>query len=183
MLSTGDVEGGLRKLEALLRVIKYPGYVDYNGLSKGDPSAFLPIVSFALTSSSPPFAEQLMAAGLELTGKTDLHFTDTLYKVLRDIFNYKPILTRQQFLQWGFSHRKISFICDIINLILQKHSQLKKVQGLLVVNFIFMYFSQMETDYSIALLPLYAMAQVYARCPLLFWYHFGQGSWQPEPPS
>lgn len=127
MLSTGDVQGYLRKLEALLRVIKYPGYVDYNGLSKGDPSAFLPILSFTLTSFSPPFAEQLMAAGLELTGKTDLRFTEAVYKVLRDVFQYKPMLTKQQFLQWGFSQRKISVICDVINLVLQKHSQLKKV--------------------------------------------------------
>ncbi|XP_040042970.2 centrosomal protein of 44 kDa isoform X1 [Gasterosteus aculeatus] len=126
MLSTGDVQGCLRKLETLLRAIKYLGHVDYNGLSKGDPSAFLPIVSFTLTSFSPPFAEQLMEAGLELTGKTDLRFTDTLYKVLRDIFNYKPILTKQQFLQWGFSQRKISVVCDIIDLVLQKHNQLKK---------------------------------------------------------
>uniref|UniRef100_A0A3B4GGK0 Centrosomal protein of 44 kDa n=1 Tax=Pundamilia nyererei TaxID=303518 RepID=A0A3B4GGK0_9CICH len=144
MLSTGDVQGYLRKLEALLRVIKYPGYVDYNGLSKGDPSAFLPILSFTLTSFSPPFAEQLMAAGLELTGKTDLRFTEAVYKVLRDIFQYKPLLTKQQFLQWGFSQRKISVICDIINLVLQKHSQLKKVRNLPFV-FISMYLPQMES--------------------------------------
>ncbi|XP_062292451.1 centrosomal protein of 44 kDa [Scomber scombrus] len=126
MLSTGDVQGCLRKLETLLRVIKYPGDVDYSGLSKGDPSAFLPIVGFTLTSFSPPFAEQLVEAGLELTGKSDLRFTDTLYKVLRDIFHYKPILTKQQFLQWGFSQRKISVVCDIINLVLQRHNQMKK---------------------------------------------------------
>ncbi|XP_053275055.1 centrosomal protein of 44 kDa [Pleuronectes platessa] len=126
MLSTGDVQGCLHKLESLLRVIRYPGYVDYNGLSKGDPSAFLPIVSFTLTSFSPPLAEQLLSTGLELTGKTDLRFTDKLYKVLRDIFHYKPILTKQQFLQWGFSQRKISVICDVINLVLEKHNQLKK---------------------------------------------------------
>ncbi|XP_040892181.1 centrosomal protein of 44 kDa [Toxotes jaculatrix] len=126
MQSTGDVQGCLRKLETLLRVIKYPGHVDYNGLSKGDPSAFLPIVSFTLTTFSPPFAEQLMAAGMELTGKTDLRFTEALYKILRDIFHYKPVLTKQQFLQWGFSQRKISVICDIINLVLEKHKQLKK---------------------------------------------------------
>ncbi|KAM4751391.1 centrosomal protein of 44 kDa isoform 2-T2 [Anableps anableps] len=127
MLSGGDVQGCLRKLEALLRVIKYPSDVDYSRLSKGDPSTFLPILSFTLTSFSPPFAEQLVAAGLELTGKTDLRFTDTLYKVLRDIFHYKPILTKQQFFQWGFSQRKISFICDIINLVLQRHKQLHKM--------------------------------------------------------
>ncbi|XP_023190203.1 centrosomal protein of 44 kDa isoform X2 [Xiphophorus maculatus] len=84
------------------------------------------VVSFTLTTFSPPFAEQLVAAGLELSGKTDLRFTDTLYKVLRDIFHYKPILTKEQFLQWGFSQRKISFICDIINLVLQRHKQLHK---------------------------------------------------------
>ncbi|XP_017159874.1 centrosomal protein of 44 kDa isoform X2 [Poecilia reticulata] len=126
MISAGNVQSCLRKLEALLRVIKYPSDVDYSGLSKGDPSSFLPIVSFTLTTFSPPFAEQLVAAGLELSGKTDLRFTDTLYKVLRDIFHYKPILTKEQFLQWGFSQRKISFICDIINLVLQRHKQLHK---------------------------------------------------------
>ncbi|KAM9857666.1 centrosomal protein of 44 kDa [Aulostomus maculatus] len=126
MLSTGDVQGCLRKLETLLRVIRYPGDVDYSSLSKGDPSAFLPVLSFTLTSFSPPFAEQLVAAGLELTGKTDLRFTDTLYKVLRDIFHYKPVVSKQQFLQWGFSQRKISTTCDIISLVLQRHNQLKK---------------------------------------------------------
>ncbi|XP_061628043.1 centrosomal protein of 44 kDa isoform X2 [Phyllopteryx taeniolatus] len=126
MLPTGDVQGCLRKLETLLRIVKYPGHVDYNGLSKGDPSAFLPILSFSLTTFSPPFAEQLVAAGLELTGKTDLRFTDTLYKVLRDIFHYKPIVSKQQFLQRGFAQRKISTLCDIIDLVLQRHSELKK---------------------------------------------------------
>ncbi|XP_030284134.1 centrosomal protein of 44 kDa isoform X3 [Sparus aurata] len=128
MLSTGDVQGFLRRLETLLRVIKYPGYVDYNGLSTGDASAFLPILSFTLISFSPPLAEQLTVTGLELTCKTDLRFTDTLYKVLRDVFNYKPILTKQQFLQRGFSQRKISVMCDVINLVLQKHNQLMKTQ-------------------------------------------------------
>ncbi|CAG5946890.1 unnamed protein product [Menidia menidia] len=129
MLSTGDVQSCLRKLESLLRVIRYPGHMDYSGLSKGDPSAFLPIVSFTLTSYSPPFAEQLIGDGIELTGKTDLRFTDAFYKVLRDVLHYKPVLTKQQFLQLGFSQRKISFICDVITLVQQKHKQLIKSSG------------------------------------------------------
>nr|XP_015809844.2 centrosomal protein of 44 kDa isoform X1 [Nothobranchius furzeri] len=127
MFSVGDSQSSIRKLESLLRVIKYPGCVNYSGLDKGDPIAFLPILSFSLTSFSPPFAESLVAVGLELAGKTDLRFTDTLYKVLRDVFHYKPMLSKQQFLQSGFSQRKISFTCDIINLVLQRHCQLKKV--------------------------------------------------------
>ncbi|XP_061686324.1 centrosomal protein of 44 kDa isoform X8 [Syngnathoides biaculeatus] len=95
-------------------------------LSAGDPSAFLPILSFTLNTFSPHFAEELVGAGLEVTGKTDLRFTDTLYKVLRDIFHYKPIVSKQQFLQKGFVQRKISTLCDIIHLVLQRDSELKK---------------------------------------------------------
>lgn len=83
-------------------------------------------MSYSLTSFSPVVAEQLVIAGLELSGKTDLRFIETVYKVLRDIFQYKPVLTKEQFLQWGFSQRKIAVICDIINLVLQKHNQNKK---------------------------------------------------------
>ncbi|CAN9510693.1 unnamed protein product [Ophioblennius macclurei] len=126
MLSTGDIKSGFRILEALLRAIKYPGQVDFRGLSKGDPSAFLPIVSFTVNSFSPLFTKQLMVAGLELMGKTDLRFTDALYKMLRDMFHYKPILTKQQFLQWGFSQRKMSMVCDVINLVMERHKQLRK---------------------------------------------------------
>ncbi|XP_061686317.1 centrosomal protein of 44 kDa isoform X2 [Syngnathoides biaculeatus] len=109
-------------------------------LSAGDPSAFLPILSFTLNTFSPHFAEELVGAGLEVTGKTDLRFTDTLYKVLRDIFHYKPIVSKQQFLQKGFVQRKISTLCDIIHLVLQRDSELKKVglhqkQGSLCVGY------------------------------------------------
>ncbi|XP_054635260.1 centrosomal protein of 44 kDa isoform X2 [Dunckerocampus dactyliophorus] len=126
MQSSGDVQVSLRKLETLLRVVKYPGHVDYSGLSKGEPSAFLPILSFVLTTFSSPFAEQLVIDGLELTSKTDLRFIDTLYKILRDTFHYKPILSKQQFLQRGFPQRKIAAICDVIDLVLQRHNEVKK---------------------------------------------------------
>ncbi|XP_029687780.1 centrosomal protein of 44 kDa isoform X1 [Takifugu rubripes] len=126
-MSTADLHGGLQKLEAFLRTIKFTGPVDYNGLSQGDPSAVLPILSFSLTTF-PPLNEQLMASGFELTGKTDLRFTETLFKVLRDIFHYKPTLTKEQFLKFGFSQRKISLICDVIDLVLQKKRQMKKTK-------------------------------------------------------
>lgn len=128
MHPTGDVQGGLRKLETLIRTIKYTGPVNYNSLSSGDPAAFLPIVSYTLTSFSPFVAEQLVMSGFELSGKTDLRFTETVYKVLRDVFQYKPVLTKEQFLQWGFSQRKISVVCDVINLVIQKDNQHKKTK-------------------------------------------------------
>ncbi|KAJ0051090.1 hypothetical protein NL108_012242 [Boleophthalmus pectinirostris] len=128
MLPTGDVQGGLRKLESLIRTIKYTGPVNYSSLTSGDPAAFLPIVSHTLTSFSPVVTEQLVSSGFELTGKTDLRFIETVYKVLRDVFKYKPVLTKEQFLQWGFCQRKISVVCDIISLVLQRHNQHKKAK-------------------------------------------------------
>ncbi|XP_053357398.1 centrosomal protein of 44 kDa isoform X1 [Clarias gariepinus] len=125
-MATGDVKGSLRKLQASLRAVKYPRDVDYQGLAKGDPSCCLPIVSYTFTSFSPAVAEHLVEFGVELTGKNDMSFMESVYKVLRDLFSYKPLLTRQQFLQSGFAERKIALLCDIIGFILDKHKQLTK---------------------------------------------------------
>ncbi|XP_036372522.1 centrosomal protein of 44 kDa [Megalops cyprinoides] len=125
-MATGDLRGCLRKLEFHLRSLKYPKEADYAGLAKGDPSAFLPIVSYAFVSYSSCVAEHLVEFGAELAGKNDHRFVESVYKVLRDLFNYKPLLTKEQFLQFGFSERKISILCDIIGFVTEKHRELCK---------------------------------------------------------
>ncbi|KAG7458626.1 hypothetical protein MATL_G00222540 [Megalops atlanticus] len=125
-MTTGDLRGCLRKLEFHLRSLKYPREADYAGLAKGDPSAFLPIVSYAFVSYSSCVAEHLVEFGAELAGKNDHRFIESVYKVLRDLFNYKPLLTKEQFLQFGFSERKISILCDIIGFVTEKHRELCK---------------------------------------------------------
>ncbi|KAL7889534.1 hypothetical protein AOLI_G00017920 [Acnodon oligacanthus] len=125
-MATGDLKGSLRKLQTSLRSLKYQREVDYKGLAKGDPCSFLPIVSYAFTSFSSAVAEHLVENGVELMGKNDLSFIETVYKVLRDLFSYKPLLTKQQFLQFGFAERKIGLLCDIIGFVLEKHKQLTK---------------------------------------------------------
>ncbi|XP_012692400.2 centrosomal protein of 44 kDa isoform X2 [Clupea harengus] len=126
MIATGDLKGSLKKLEACLRCLKYPHDVNYQGLARGDPACCLPIVSYALVSHSPYLAEHLMGFSVELTGASDLRFLESLYKVLRDLFSYKPQLSKQQFLQFGFAVRKVSLVCDIINFAIQKHKELSK---------------------------------------------------------
>uniref|UniRef100_A0AAZ3RV47 Centrosomal protein of 44 kDa n=1 Tax=Oncorhynchus tshawytscha TaxID=74940 RepID=A0AAZ3RV47_ONCTS len=98
----------------------------HSSLSKGDPSAFLPIVSYVFISYSPHLAEHLVGFGVELTGKNDLRFIECIYKVLRDLFHYKPVLTKQQFLQFGYAERKTCILCDVIAFALQKHKELSK---------------------------------------------------------
>lgn len=125
-MATGDLRGCLRKLEASLRSLKYPREVDYHRLAVGDPSACLPIASYAFTSYSASLTEHLVDYGVELTGMNDLRFIENVYKVLRDVFSYKPLLTKQQFLQTGFAERKVTMLCDVIGLVLSKHKELTK---------------------------------------------------------
>ncbi|KAJ8281028.1 hypothetical protein GJAV_G00062550 [Gymnothorax javanicus] len=125
-MTTGDLRGCLRKLEFHLRSLKYPSEVDYAGLAKGDPSSFLPVVNYAFLSYSSYLAEDLIGFGVELAGKNDLRFLEAVFKVLRDLFNYKPLLTKEQFLQYGFAERKIGILCNIISFVTERHKKLSK---------------------------------------------------------
>ncbi|XP_054239182.1 centrosomal protein of 44 kDa [Indicator indicator] len=126
-MATGDLKGSLRKIEQGLRLINYPRDVDYTMLVKGDPATFLPIISYSFTSFSTHVAELLVKCDVELTAKTDLRFIEAIYKLLRDQFQYKPILTKQQFLQFGFAERKMQIVCDIINCVVKKHKELSNL--------------------------------------------------------
>ncbi|XP_061439858.1 centrosomal protein of 44 kDa isoform X2 [Rhineura floridana] len=128
-MATGDLKGNLRKIEQGLRLLNYPRDVDYAGLAKGDPSVFLPIISYCFTSFSTYIAELLAESDVELTAKSDLRFIDAIYKVLRDQFQYKPVLSKQQFLQYGFAERKIQIVCDIISSIYKRHKELSNVKS------------------------------------------------------
>uniref|UniRef100_A0A674IH47 Centrosomal protein of 44 kDa n=1 Tax=Terrapene triunguis TaxID=2587831 RepID=A0A674IH47_9SAUR len=124
-MATGDLKGSLRKLEQGLRLLNYARDVDYTGFVKGDPAAFLPIISYSFTSFSTYIAELLVESDVELTAKSDLRFIEAIYKLLRDQFQYKPVLTKQQFLQCGFAERKIQIVCDVISAVMKKHKELK----------------------------------------------------------
>ncbi|NXW20161.1 CEP44 protein, partial [Circaetus pectoralis] len=126
-MATGDLKGSLRKIEQGLRLLNYPRDVDYTVLVKGDPAAFLPIISYSFTSFSTCIAELLVKCNVELTAKSDLRFIEAIYKLLRDQFQYKPILTKQQFLQFGFAERKMQIVCDIINCVVKKHKELSNL--------------------------------------------------------
>ncbi|KAM9143548.1 centrosomal protein of 44 kDa isoform 3-T3 [Pangshura tecta] len=128
IMATGDLKGSLRKLEQGLRLLNYPRDVDYTGsFVKGDPAAFLPIISYSFTSFSTYVAELLVESDVELTAKSDLRFIEAIYKLLRDQFQYKPVLTKQQFLQCGFAERKIQIVCDIISAVMKKHKELSNM--------------------------------------------------------
>ncbi len=57
---------------------------------------------------------------MELQGKNDKSFIDSIYKLMRDMLNYKPPLTKEQFFSIGYAEIKALMACEIISLIQQK---------------------------------------------------------------
>lgn len=78
----------------------------------------------ALVEYSLPLAEWLMVQGYRLYAKSDLKFTEGVYRVLRHAFNYRPRLTQQQFLSKGYAERKVMLTCDLLLLCQSRHKQL-----------------------------------------------------------
>jgi hypothetical protein len=100
MLSTGDVQNYLRKLQTELRFIKfrdvdYKSFVDifyfnsfsykssFRRLQTGNPCELLKIYHYVFLDFNPLFAKTLLdKCNCDFYGKTDSHFIDTMYKVM-----------------------------------------------------------------------------------------------------
>ncbi|CAF1377122.1 unnamed protein product [Adineta steineri] len=128
MLSTGDVQNYLRKLQTELRFIKFRD-VDYKSLQTGNPCELLKIYHYVFLDFNPLFAKNLLdKCNCDFYGKTDSHFIDTMYKTLRDHFSYKPPITKEQFFTTGFAERKLQMACDVITLVRQECKDINMIQ-------------------------------------------------------
>ncbi|XP_061408377.1 centrosomal protein of 44 kDa isoform X2 [Lethenteron reissneri] len=133
-MTTGDIKGSLRRVQMEVRLLRYPHEVDYEGLLTGDAKALLPLLHHTFTEYSLPVAECLAEWGVELAAKSDLRFVEAVYRVLRDRFEVRPVLTKAQFLQLGFAERKMQMLCDIGQAVRTKHKELTQLahKGLVV---------------------------------------------------
>ncbi|TPX36497.1 hypothetical protein SmJEL517_g01337 [Synchytrium microbalum] len=113
---TGDLQNNLLKIQTELRHIKYPGTIEEYGSKKGHPSAFLPLLHYILLDYSQRLARRFASSGYELYAQKDARFVDSVYKLLRDQFGYRPALSKEQFLTTGFAERKLILIGDVIRL-------------------------------------------------------------------
>ncbi|KAI6651992.1 hypothetical protein LOD99_4537 [Oopsacas minuta] len=124
---TGDLKNSVLKLVREAKRMKLDGVLDPDGLISGETRSHLPILSQALNSYSLPLSKYLHAKGYELFGKTDSRFLEVVYKMLRDEFNYRPKITRLQFLtDSSFIERKILFTFDLLKLCQSKHRDLQR---------------------------------------------------------
>ncbi|XP_022098965.1 centrosomal protein of 44 kDa-like isoform X2 [Acanthaster planci] len=125
-MATGDLKNNLRCLQSKLKLINYPKDMDMKGISKGLAQEFLPLLHYILLDFSHPMAGHIINNDIQLYGKSDDKFLAAVYKVLRDIFHYKPSITRQQFFSRGFAEHKIILVVDLIRMVKEKHKELSK---------------------------------------------------------
>ncbi|EGF83898.1 hypothetical protein BATDEDRAFT_85549 [Batrachochytrium dendrobatidis JAM81] len=112
-MATGDLRNNLLKFQSELKLLKYSTSVDLFGASRGDPAVFLPIIHHILLNYSGILARYFAEQSFDLYGKKDARFMESVYSLLRDEFNYKPSISRDQFFAMGFAERKLIFICDM----------------------------------------------------------------------
>ena len=55
----------------------------------------------------------------------DIKFYKKCQAVLVNLFNYKPLITQEQFFRYGFAEMKMLLCVDFINLVKRKHKELK----------------------------------------------------------
>lgn len=124
-MATGDLTNNIRKLQKELKSMKYQETLDLSGLALGKASALLPIYHYAFTTYSCAIAELIAGTDTELYTKTDLRFMEGCYKILRDLFHYKPPITKEQFFNSGFVERKIIMCTEVMKLIQKKNKSLQ----------------------------------------------------------
>lgn len=127
-MSLGDLHNNREKLRSELRIIKYSEPIDIKSLNEGEASSTLPIIHFCLLSYSKVFAEYIVDQGFDLMSSNDYNFLESVFKLLRQKFNYRPVLKIGQFLASGFAERKIMMLLDLINIVKTKTNELQRYQ-------------------------------------------------------
>lgn len=82
--------------------------------TRGDPVSLLPLLHYILMEYSPLLTQYLASKKYEFYAKTDQRFIELVYKLCRDEFGYKPVITKEQFFQMGFAERKMILVMQMI---------------------------------------------------------------------
>ncbi|OMJ88693.1 hypothetical protein SteCoe_9313 [Stentor coeruleus] len=127
-MSLGDINNHREKLRAELRAIKYTDPVDLKGLTEGEASSMLPIIHYLLLSYSKVFAEYIVDQGFDIMSKNDFCFMESVFKLMRNKFNYQPVLKIGQFLSSGFAERKLMMVLQMIEVVKKKAGELQRYQ-------------------------------------------------------
>jgi len=124
-MSTGDIKNNLRKLQTELRKVKYIGEVDLEGITAGVWQAFEPIYRYAFGSFSSAIADEINEKlNFQLVSRVEHRFHEGLYRLLRDLYKYKPPVTKDQFASTGFAERKIIMCTEILQMVQTRQNEI-----------------------------------------------------------
>ena len=93
---------------------------------EGVPLAFLPLIHHCLLGYSTPVADFVRDNKFDLFAKSDYRFVESVYKLLVDVFHFKPAISVQQFFSEGFAEHKIILCKEIASLMKAKNQELTK---------------------------------------------------------
>ncbi|XP_013092491.2 centrosomal protein of 44 kDa-like [Biomphalaria glabrata] len=124
-MSTGDMKNNIKQLQHELKAAKYPLTIDVDGLLKGSPKTYLAIYHYLFTSYSTKLNKDIVNSNNELYGKSDMRFMEAVYKILRDMFEYKPQIHREQFFTDGYAERKMIMATDVLRQVQSRYKPLK----------------------------------------------------------
>ncbi|CAH8549390.1 unnamed protein product [Dicrocoelium dendriticum] len=108
-----DLKGHIENFRRQLRALRFRHDVDYYGLSKGNPGAFLEFYRHLLCDHSTELTKLLVGKGFAILGTSDYRFMETVYRMLRDLLRLHPPITLTQFYTNGFAEKKLEMACQI----------------------------------------------------------------------
>lgn len=75
-------------------------------MKMGIAAEYVPVYYHLFHTYSRGIAKKVVEYDLKSSMNTE-KFISILYRILRNIFDYKPVITKEQFLQSGFAERKV----------------------------------------------------------------------------
>ena len=123
-MATGDIRNNLQKLSNELKLIKYEEKLDLEQMIIGLSAPFLPILYHVFVEYSSELTSYFLSKGYNFYGKSDAIFLESVYKILVQEFQTKPLLTKQQFFSIGFAEVKVIFVTKILKLCIKKNKDI-----------------------------------------------------------
>ncbi|CAH8522086.1 unnamed protein product [Schistosoma turkestanicum] len=108
-----NIKGSLENLRRQLRSIRFNHDVSFQGMISGQPSAFVEFYRHLLCDFNSKVTSHLVELGFGMLGTTDKRFMEVLYRILRDVFSFRPPITTVQFFTTGFAERKIEMATTV----------------------------------------------------------------------
>ncbi|KAI0978746.1 hypothetical protein GJ496_003967 [Pomphorhynchus laevis] len=125
---TGDINNALQNLKKELLLINNTTFIDWTALANADTSEYLQILRYLFIEYIPILAERINQEQNFLapdSTSSEHEFLSSIYRIARDEFDYRVIISKERFLTDGFGREiKAHILADLIRLARNKFATL-----------------------------------------------------------